>query len=102
MEQPFRSGPRRPARRTRCAEAGVAAAIRAVVGGTAALTGGLPGRFSPEATSIAAFIDYEGKGQGYFRMGSCFLDSGLASGRFNSEGCLSEDPTRANDLLLGD
>jgi peptidoglycan/LPS O-acetylase OafA/YrhL len=102
VETPFRSGSWRPARPRLFRQAAAAAAVLAIFGLGAVLTGGLPGRFSPEAVSVARYLDYEPQVKGYFRTGSCFLDSGLAFGRFNAEGCLSEDGKRPTDLLLGD
>jgi peptidoglycan/LPS O-acetylase OafA/YrhL len=102
VETPFRRGPRRPARRRLFTEAALAATVLAMLGFGAMLTRGLPGRFSPEAATVAGYIDYDWRDKGYFRIGSCFLDSGLAYGPFLAQNCMREDAGRPSDLILGD
>src|SRR5262249_19285961 len=59
IEQPFRSGPWRPSRRKLFVMAGsTAAALAAIALGTVQFQG-LPGRFSPEALTVAAQMNYD-------------------------------------------
>ena len=102
VETPFRSGPRRPSRRRLFTLAGAAAAALAVLGLTGTLSKGLPGRFPAHSAAIAGYLDYDWASKGYFRLGSCFLDTGLAFQPFLAGGCIREDGKRPSDLILGD
>ena len=102
VETPFRSGPRRPSRRKLFTLAGAAAAALALLGLTGTLSQGLPGRFPAHSAALARYLDYDWASKGYFRRGSCFLDTGLAFQPFLASGCIREDGKRPSDLILGD
>jgi len=102
VETPFRRGPRRPSRRRLFAMAGGAAAVLVALGLTGTLSQGLPGRFPAQSAAIAGYLDYDWGSKGYFRLGSCFLDTGLAFQPFLAGGCVREDGKRPSDLILGD
>ncbi|HEY2110890.1 MAG TPA: acyltransferase family protein [Dongiaceae bacterium] len=102
VETPFRTGPRRPSRRKLFTLAGAAAAALALLGLTGTLSQGLPGRFPAHSAALAGYLDYDWASKGYFRRGSCFLDTGLAFQPFLASGCIREDAKRPSDLILGD
>ncbi|HSY88328.1 MAG TPA: SGNH hydrolase domain-containing protein, partial [Verrucomicrobiae bacterium] len=102
VETPFRSGPRRPSRRKLFTLAGAASAALALLGLTGTLSQGLPGRFPAHSAALARYLDYDWASKGYFRRGSCFLDTGLAFQPFLASGCIREDGKRPSDLILGD
>jgi peptidoglycan/LPS O-acetylase OafA/YrhL len=99
IEQPFRTygAKQRNAR----VFAGGFAALGVVVALALAIVGsnGLAGRFNPQANKYAAYLDYT---QVHFREGKCFIVSPYTFADFDKQGCLGQDPSRKNYLLLGD
>jgi peptidoglycan/LPS O-acetylase OafA/YrhL len=101
VERPFRKGPLRLSGLPLFALAG--SVMMACVGFSALVmsTGGLKGRFSPEAQQFASYLDNK-EDQAAMRTGNCFI---LDSGRFEDfdQGlCLHEEAGKKNYLLLGD
>jgi peptidoglycan/LPS O-acetylase OafA/YrhL len=99
VEQPFRSGPRRPARAPlmRMAAAGSGALV--LVGIVGWYYAGFPARYSPQELGIASYLQYEG-GKAY-RANQCFLNIPDGRQEFAPE-CLSLATDKKNYLLLGD
>lgn len=99
VEQPFRTGARRPSARLLLYLAAAGTGLVLLVGLTGWVASGFPGRFSARELRIAAYLHYDGVSQ--FRDGRCFLSSGAQGSKFAPE-CLRTDATRKNYLLLGD
>jgi peptidoglycan/LPS O-acetylase OafA/YrhL len=102
IETPFRTGPRRPSRKTLFAASGAAAAVLAAIGLGTGMTQGFPQRFTPEAQAMASWMNYQKRSPTYFRTGKCFLNGGVRVEDLNTNDCLRTDTSRANYLLIGD
>jgi peptidoglycan/LPS O-acetylase OafA/YrhL len=86
------------------------APLMAVSGGLAAslvaagiimiAAGGFPGRFSPAARAVAAYLDYDTHTP--FREGRCFLAGDQPFSQFDRDACLPNVPGRKTYLLFGD
>jgi len=99
VEQPFRSGPWRPSRRTLFAIAASGLAVIVAAGILGWSLDGFPGRYSAQELRIASYLNYDISRD--YRSGSCFLVNRNQSQGFASH-CLSLDPSRTNYLLVGD
>jgi peptidoglycan/LPS O-acetylase OafA/YrhL len=99
IEQPFRTGPWRPSRRTLMRIAAAGTAVIAGAGIVGWSTGGFPARYSDQELRIAAVLSYHGRR--YYRVHRCFLISSSERSDFAPE-CLSLAATKKNYLLLGD
>ena len=104
VELPFR-GKRRGTQKafTRAQVFQFAAAATVVVAalGLATLAAsGFPSRYPENANRMAAYLDYSSAG--YFREGTCFISSENRFSDYDYQTCLHQDPTKKNDLLLGD
>lgn len=80
--------------------AAATATIVTAIGLTTLMSHGFPSRYPEKAIQVASYLDYDSAQ--YFREGSCFLSSQNKFGDFDYARCLQEDPTKKNELLLGD
>ncbi len=106
VETPFRTGPRRPAKRAIFIFGGTCVAIFVVTALALSSMRGLTGRFSPPANAVAEYLDY---GESHpndlkalFGSGSCFLDRREAVTHFNKQECLKPIPGKQQVLIFGD
>jgi peptidoglycan/LPS O-acetylase OafA/YrhL len=99
VEQPFRK--HRPTQRNARVYAGGFAALALVIAPAVVMvwSNGLADRFNPQANKYAAYLDYT---QAHFREGKCFIVSPYTFADFDRQGCLGQDQSRKNYLLLGD
>jgi len=102
VETPIRTGPRRPRRRALFAVAGAAAALLLTAGLSAVSTQGLPGRFSPDALTIAAQMSTGPGAHQTARHFKCFLDYEDPIANLESYGCLKVEASKPNYLIIGD
>lgn len=103
VERPFRDN-RELIPRTRLFQiASCAAAVLVVFGITAIATRGFPSRYPSEAVRVASFLENDDAAtEAQYRVGSCFLTSHNPKVRFVPMECLKEDPSKRNELLIGD
>jgi peptidoglycan/LPS O-acetylase OafA/YrhL len=99
VEQPFRTGKRRPSQRLLLTLAGSAVIVLVLLGSLAWSAAGFPSRFSQRELEIARFLDYDAAS--IYRSNVCFLTGSVMNQRFASE-CLQMSSTKKNYLLLGD
>lgn len=100
VEQPFRIGRSGMDQRTIFRVAGVAGGGLLALFVAIALLNGLPGRFSPEASRVASFLDTEFD-RPAVRL-RCFVKNIDQDRQFNQASCLARQPDHKNYLLLGD
>jgi peptidoglycan/LPS O-acetylase OafA/YrhL len=106
IETPFRSGPRRPTKRTIFAFGGACVSTFVVSALILLSTRGITGRFSPSANAIADYLDY-GKShpdelKAILGARSCFLDRRESLAHFNEAECLKPVPGKRQILIFGD
>ncbi|MGO8814900.1 MAG: acyltransferase family protein [Terriglobia bacterium] len=102
VERPFRRGRFRPGRRALFLATGVATVLIAAIGVFMVASQGFSSRFPHEALDVDRFSkgDY---GTAFRQANACFLDPRFAPfDQFNKAACLSEDPDRKHELLVGD
>jgi hypothetical protein len=74
-----------------------------VLGASALATHGFPSRFPPEAVRVASFLENaDPVTESEYRVGTCFLTSRNLQAAFDPSVCLRQDPTKRNELLIGD
>jgi peptidoglycan/LPS O-acetylase OafA/YrhL len=95
VEQPFREGRFKLAGRGAFRFACVSIAILTALGATIVRTHGLPGRFPPAVSRVAAYVNEPMN----YRIDSCMV---IKASEFEPGVCLRMDPTRQNWLLVGD
>ncbi len=100
VEQPFRSRQKRLSRAVVFKLAAAAAVVVATIGLTAIAARGFPYRYPAKAIQVASYLDYDSAS--YFRDGACFISSGFKFKDYDYSRCLHQDPTKKNDLLVGD
>jgi peptidoglycan/LPS O-acetylase OafA/YrhL len=103
VELPFRSHQKGLTRFTRAQVfqfAAAAAVVVAAIGLTTLAARGFPERYPEKANQMAAYLDYSSAE--YFREGTCFISSENKFSDYDYESCLHQDPTKKNELLLGD
>lgn len=98
IEGPFREGKLKLSGAPLFQAAGAAAACCALIAGLALFTHGFNERYSPEARRLEAYLAY----QPTFREGTCYFNSREENESLNIEACLTQDPSKENDLLIGD
>ncbi|MDJ0391464.1 acyltransferase family protein [Roseomonas sp. E05] len=76
------------------------AGLLATMGLVLAGSGGLPGRFSPQAAAVASYLAYDPAIP--YRQGRCFLERTDRFADFDRPGCLPDLSGRPSYLLLGD
>lgn len=103
VEGPFRSGRLRMSGRPLFLSA---AAVMLVFFATSAVflaTGGIHGRFSPQAEQIASYLGKTSKDYELTRFPDCFLDPNAHYKDYRADICLKKDPAKKKDyLLVGD
>ena len=98
VETPFRK--KKFSRRALFA-ASFAGMVGFVVAGIAlAAADGLVGRFSPEVSRVASFLDYNP--DEVARVGTCFITDKFSYADFDPSLCLRQDKEKKNYLLIGD
>jgi len=103
VEQPFRESRKRLPRPRLFQIASVSAAALAVFGLSAIVTRGFPSRYSTQAVRIASFLENaDATTEAQYRVGSCFLTSRNPHAKFVTKDCMKSDPTKRNELLIGD
>ena len=99
IEQPIRSGPRRPANRLLMQMAAAGTTFVVALAAVAWASNGFPARYSASELRMASYLGYNPHDT--WRIGSCFLSGGKAAYRLAPE-CLAVAPGKKNSLLLGD
>src|SRR5439155_16813402 len=80
-----------------------AAAVLAIFGAAAVFVRGFPWRYSPQAVRVASFMENaDAVTEARYRVGTCFLTSRNPNAGFAAEQCLKSDPTKRNELIVGD
>lgn len=103
VEVPFRGRRFQFPRKTIFRIAGAAAAILVVIGFGILLTRGAPSRYPEEAVKVASFLDNTDRvTDAQYRVGKCFITSKNSYEDFDPSVCLTLDPQKHNDLLIGD
>ncbi len=100
VELPFRGKGKHFTRAGVFQFAGAAASVVAAIGLTILAARGFPARYPEKANRMAAYLDYSSAD--YFREGTCFISSENRFSDYDYERCLHQDPTKKNELLLGD
>jgi peptidoglycan/LPS O-acetylase OafA/YrhL len=100
VELPFRAKRKWMSRAVVFKLAAAAAVVVATIGLTAIVSRGFPSRYSAKAIQVASYLDYDSGG--YFRDGACFISSGFKFKDYDYSRCLHQDPSKKNDLLVGD
>jgi hypothetical protein len=99
IEQPFRTGKRRPSNRRLMWMALTGTSLVVTLGGITWAADGFPSRYSQRELKIASYLDYDAHDD--FRVGSCFLTGKREADHFAPE-CLAVSSSKKNYLLLGD
>ncbi len=99
IEQPFRTGKRRPSDRRLLQMAAVGTAAVVVMGILPWAAGGFPSRYTARELQFASFVEYNTDAE--FRTGRCFLTGTPKEWRFADE-CLAVSSSKKNYLLFGD
>src|SRR5215475_3315130 len=103
VERPFRDNRELVPRARLFQIASCAAAILVVFGVVAIATRGFPSRYPSEAVKVASFLENDDAAtEAQYRVGSCFLTSHNPNARFVPADCLKDDPSKRNELLIGD
>jgi len=100
VELPFRGKSKLFTRTAVFQFAAAAAVVVAALGLATIAARGFPSRYPEKANEMAAYLDYSSAE--YFREGTCFISSQNRFSDYDFENCLHQDPSKKNDLLLGD
>jgi len=103
VERPFRKGPLRLAGRALFTSAGVVMLLFFAVSGYFIASGGIRGRFSPQAEHVASYLGKTSRDYELTRFPDCFLYENATFADFKPSVCLNPDPAKKKTyLLLGD
>ena len=103
VETPFRSGGLRMKGKRLFATAGTVMLIFFAVSAVFIVSGGIHGRFSPQAEQIASYLGKTSKDYELTRFPDCFLDPDARFKDYRPDVCLRQDPAKKkNYLLVGD
>jgi peptidoglycan/LPS O-acetylase OafA/YrhL len=103
VETPFRIGRLRMKGRRLFVTAGAVILAFFAISAALLLSGGIRGRFSPQAEQIASYLGKTSKDYELTRFPDCFLDPDAHYKDFRPDICLKQDPAKKkNFLLVGD
>ena len=103
VERPFRKGPLRLGGRALFTSAGVVMLLFFAVSGYFIASGGIRGRFSPQAEHVASYLGKTSRDYELTRFPDCFLYENATFADFKPSVCLNPDPAKKKTyLLLGD
>lgn len=103
IERPFRSGQLRMSGRPLFVAAASVMAVFVAISGYLVLSGGIHGRFTPEAQEIGSYVNRTDLQRELMRYSTCFLESDISFDHYKQEVCLHRDPVKTKSyLLIGD